>query len=259
VREQYDDNRLGDTITFGKRFNYEFSGAVSLRGERVKIDNIENPFKDRAPEILESEGKSTITSVALTLRHDTTNPGLFPDRGHTITGRSEYYGALGGDYTFHKVNIGFDAYQSVHEDLLDRKTVLSFHTNAGFIPSGESVYFERFYAGGIGSIRGFKFRGVSPRSGREDDAVGGDFSLTGSVELNFPVAGDQLRAVVFVDAGDVEPSVRFGTIRTSVGAGVRVLLPFFGQTPLAIDFAVPITKDDTDEKQLISFSFGFIQ
>ena len=137
--------------------------------------------------------------------------------------------------------------------------MLAFHANAGVIPIGNSVFFERFYAGGIGSIRGFRFRGVSPRGGRADDPVGGDFSLTGSVELNFPLVGEGLRGVVFTDVGDVEPDVRFGTIRSSVGAGVRLILPFLGQTPLAVDFAVPVTKADTDDKQLISFSFGFVQ
>jgi outer membrane protein insertion porin family len=258
IREHYDDRRIGDTVTFGKRFNYDLSAAVTLRGEQVRISDIEDrPI--RAPEFLAEEGESTLTSVALTVRRDTTNPGIFPDRGNVITARWESYGALGGDYTFQKFNLGFDVYQTVDEDLLDRKTVLSFHANAGFIPSGDSVFFERFYAGGIGSVRGFRFRGISPRSGQAEDPVGGDFSLTGSVELNFPVVGDSLRAVVFVDAGDVEPDIQLGTIRTSVGAGVRVLLPFLGQTPLAVDFAVPVTKDDQDDEQLISFSFGFIQ
>jgi len=40
-------------------------------------------------------------------------------------------------------------------------------------------------------------------------------------------------------------------------AAFRLILPFLGQTPLAIDFAVPITKARTDYTQLISFSLGF--
>jgi outer membrane protein insertion porin family len=48
-------------------------------------------------------------------------------------------------------------------------------------------------------------------------------------------------------------------VRTSAGFGVRLTLPMLGQTPLAVDFAVPITRDDQDETQYISFSFGFIQ
>ena len=80
--------------------------------------------------------------------------------------------------------------------------------------------------------------------------------FAGTTEVNFPVIGESLRGVTFVDVGDVEPNVRFGTIRSSVGVGVRLVLPFFGQAPLALDFAVPIFKAPEDDTQFFSFSFG---
>ena len=255
VREEYDDRRVGDTATLSHRFTYETTGTVSLRGEQVKITGIEDP-RDRAPEILEHAGKSTLTSVALALRHDTTPPGLFPTGGTVTTGRWEGYGLLGGDYDFHKFTLAFEAHKTVGEDLLERKTVLSFRGNAGYI-AGDSVFFERFYGGGLGSLRGFEFRGVGPRAGPEEDPVGGDFLLTGTVELGFPLVGDSFRGVVFSDFGTVERDARLGTLRASAGVGVRVILPFLGQAPLAIDFAYPFVKGDQDEVQYISFSFGF--
>ncbi|MDB5295980.1 MAG: hypothetical protein JWO31_1963, partial [Phycisphaerales bacterium] len=254
IREGYDDRRIGDTATFSHRFTYETSAAIGLRGEQVKIHHIEDRAL-RAQEILEGEGKSTLTSVSATLRHDTTDPGLLPSRGTITTARWEGYGLLGGDYDFHKFTLGFEAYHAISEDLLDRKTILAFRGNAGYI-AGDSVFFERFYGGGLGSIRGFEFRGVSPRQGRDEDPIGGDFMLTGSLELNFPLVGETFRGVVFSDAGTVQRDVRLGTFRASVGAGVRVILPFLGQAPLAIDFAIPVVKDDQDETQFISFSFG---
>lgn len=120
-------------------------------------------------------------------------------------------------------------------------------------------FFEKFYAGGLGSVRGFRYRGISPRSGPEEDPIGGDFSLTGTVELNFPVAGDVLRGVVFADAGTVEQDFELGTIRSSVGVGIRLTLPIFGQLPLALDLGFPITKDDQDDTRYISFSLGLVQ
>ena len=89
--------------------------------------------------------------------------------------------------------------------------------------------------------------------------MGGNFSLTGTVEVNFPIYGENLRGVVFGDAGDIESGVRFGTIRTSVGAGVRLTLPFLGQVPLAVDFGFPITKGSQDNTEVVSFSFGLLQ
>jgi outer membrane protein insertion porin family len=256
-REDYDDAREGGRVSFGKRFNYVWSGSLTLRGENVNIDHIDDD-EIRAIEIVEEEGNNTLTSVGVAVRRDTVNPGFLPYRGSVLTAGIDGYGLLGGDYHFQKFSLGYDSYYTLSEDLTDRKTTLSLHGNLGYI-TGDSVFFERFYGGGLGSLRGFQFRGVSPRSGIDDDPVGGDFIATGSVELNFPVLGENLRGVVFTDFGTVEPEFEVGTIRTSVGAGVRLVLPFLGQAPLAIDFAVPVTKNEEDESQLISFSFGISQ
>jgi outer membrane protein assembly complex protein YaeT len=255
VREHYDDQRLGGRLSLTKRFNFVWSGRISFRGEQVDIDRIQDP-EVRAEEIVDAEGKSTLTSIGLQLRRDTTNRGLLPSRGTTTTGSVEFFGALGGDYTFQRFTLDWDGYLTLAEDLQDRKVILALHANGGYI-SGDAPFFETFYGGGIGSVRGFKFRGISPRSGPAEDPVGGDFLLTGSAEISFPLVGDQLRGVVFTDAGTVEEDVEFGTIRTSVGAGIRLTIPLLGQTPIAVDFAYPLTKDDEDDTQVISFSFGF--
>ena len=257
-REHYDDRRTGGRMTFGKRFDYRHAALLTFRGEDVRIDSIDDPAL-RAPEILAEEGHNTLTSIGIEFRRDTRNPGLFWYVGSFATARAEFFGALGGDYHFQKFELNWDSYHTLHEDLTERRTVLGLHANAGYI-SGDSVFFERFYGGGIGSVRGFQFRGISPRSGLDEDPVGGDFALTGTAELNFPVAGDILRGVVFTDVGTVERDLEIGTIRSSVGAGIRLVLPILGQqTPLAIDFGYPLTQDDDDDTQAISFSFGLSQ
>jgi outer membrane protein insertion porin family len=257
IREHYDDRRVGDTITFGKRFDYIWSASTSLRLERVSVRAVEDQ-KYRPEEILAERGHHVLTSVGFQVRRDTTNPGVFPYQGTVTTFGYELYGALGGEYNFHKLRLNWDGYQTVYQDLLDRRTVVRLSGFAGYI-NGRSTFLERFYEGGIGSVRGFRFRGVSPRSGRGDDPVGGDFAVTGTAELNFPIYQETLRGVVFTDIGDVESDVRLGTIRTSVGSGIRLVLPFLGQTPIAIDFAVPLNSNRRDDKQLISFSLGFSQ
>lgn len=257
LREHYRDTRIGDRITFGKRFDFINSASISLRGERVNIGSIDQP-RYRPFEILAGEGSSYLSSVALNFRHDTTNPGILPYRGSVTTAGVEAFGALGGDYTFQRFTLGWSGYRTVGTDLLDRRTVLGVHLNTGFITGG-SPFFERFYGGGIGSIRGFAYRGVGPRAGREFDPVGGNFSYTGTVELNFPVYEQMLRGVVFSDFGDVESDVKFGSFRSSFGAGIRLTLPFLGQTPIAIDFAVPLSRSAHDQSQFISFSLGVSQ
>lgn len=256
-REHWDETRAGAAFTLGHRFTNQFSGRVTARGEDVFVTSIDNPFH-RAPEIVADKGHHTLTSAGVAVRYDTTDNRIFPTRGFVVDAAYEYAGAFGGEYDFHKFTLGANHYQTLYEDLLERKTVLSLRADAGYITGG-APFFERFYAGGLGSVRGFRYRGISPRSGPDEDPIGGDFSLTGTAEVNFPIAGDLLRGVVFADAGTVERDFRFGTIRTSVGVGVRLTLPIFGQLPLALDFGVPITKDDQDDTRFISFSLGYVQ
>lgn len=268
IREHWDETRAGGRITFGKRWNYIWSTGLTLRGEDVQIHNIEDEdlttvvdgqtVPVRAPEILALKGHSTVTSAGINIRRDTTNRGIFPYRGSSTFAAWDSYGALGGEFTFQKFTVGWDMYKALYDDLLDRKTVLSLHANGGWI-WGSAPFFERFYAGGLGTIRGFRFRGVSPRSGPDDDVVGGEFSLTGTAEVSFPLYGENLRGVVFTDVGTVEPEFEIHTIRSSVGFGFRLVLPIFGQAPVALDFALPLTKSSEDDTEWISFSFGFQQ
>jgi outer membrane protein assembly factor BamA len=257
LRESYRERHIGDRVTFGKRFDFENSLALSLRGEQVNIGSIDEP-RFRSFQILDAEGTNYLTSAALNYRRDYTNPGFVPYRGTLTTAGVEVFGALGGDFYFQRFTASWSGYQTVHTDLLDRRTVVGLHANTGLI-SGDAPIFERFYGGGIGSIRGFAYRGISPRDGREFDQIGGGFEYTGSVDLSFPIYENMLRGVVFSDFGDVESDVKFGSFRSSFGAGIRFSLPFLGQTPIAIDFAVPISKNVRDQSQLISFSLGLTQ
>lgn len=257
IRESYTERHIGDQVTLGRYLDYQNSVALSLMGEQVTIFSVQDP-RFRAPEILEQRGTHPITSIGLQYQRDTTNPGIVPYRGSIASAGAEFFGALGGDYNFQRFAVGWTGYKSLYQDLLDRRTVLGLRFNSGFI-TGNSVFFERFYGGDIGSIRGFRYRGISPRQGRGNDPVGGNFYFTGSAEVSFPIYQNMFRGVFFTDFGDVENDVRFGVIRTSVGAGVRFTLPFLGPTPLAIYFAVPIVKGPQDNTQLISFSLGLNQ
>jgi outer membrane protein insertion porin family len=258
IREVYDEDRLGAGISFGKQFNDVWSSRISFRGESVDVTRIVDP-EVRSLIIDDAQGHHTITNIGLEVRRDTTNKGEVAYQGTNIVGSVQGYGLLGGEYTFEKFTVAGDWYKTVGEDLLDRRVVLGVHTNIGYIPGHDAPFFEKFYAGGIQSVRGFEFRGISPRDGPEHDRIGGNFSVTGTVELGFPIIGENLRGVVFTDAGDVEPNASFGTIRTSVGAGVRIVLPVLGRIPIALDVALPLIKNHLDQTQFFSFSVGLNQ
>ncbi|HEX4052964.1 MAG TPA: POTRA domain-containing protein [Tepidisphaeraceae bacterium] len=256
VRPIYNDDRAGGNIQFGKRFTYVYSASVILGAADVDIKNLALPLSSNAPEINAGAGHHTLTTVTAKFQRDTTNHGPTTYEGTDASISFTDAGAMGGTVDYDRIQGTWSAYQQVNEDLLGRRSVIDVHIEAGDDPR-KAPFYERFYGGGIGTIRGFEYWGVSPRSGPADDAVGADFFTTGGVEYGFPLAEDFLRGVLFVDVGDYEPNMHFGVIRTSVGFGFRLVLPFLGKQPLALDFGFPITQSPQDNTQVLSFSFGF--
>jgi outer membrane protein insertion porin family len=137
----------------------------------------------------------------------------------------------------------------------------------GFSGSNTPVY-ERFYAGGFSTLRGFQFRGASPRQSTDplnplaspSAIVGGDFQFINSLEYMFPItADDALKMVTFVDFGTVETSVNdfdWNNFRVAPGLGFRVTIPAISAAPIAIDFAAPLDYAQGDLLQNVSFFVG---
>lgn len=249
-RDSYDERRVGLNFGFGREIREDLQAFMNMRLENIRISDIDfGAPKD----VFDVKGSSNLTSVEVGLVKDTTDSLLMPTEGYRLMGSVEQAGALGGDYTFTKFVVDGRKYWTVTRDVLDRRSVLAVRSRVGFIP-GDAPIFERFFAGGQGSIRGFEFRGVGPRKG--DTALGGDFLALASTEYTFPIFEKTLSGVLFLDTGTVEKEITISTWRASVGFGVRFTVPFFGPVPFALDFGIPIAKDDDDETQVFSFSIG---
>jgi outer membrane protein insertion porin family len=144
---------------------------------------------------------------------------------------------------------------------MDRPYVVSGRVKFGQMVGTAPVY-EKFYGGGMGSIRGFEYRGISPRgtnaNGTSNDGeIGGDMSFFAGVEYNMPIYKESHRGVVFLDTGTVESDFEITTYRISFGVGLRVTIPMFGPVPMAIDFGFPLVKASEDDTQVFSFSLGW--
>jgi outer membrane protein insertion porin family len=111
---------------------------------------------------------------------------------------------------------------------------------------------ERFYSGGVSSIRGWARAELGPMD-EQGNPVGGNSLFESSLELRFPVA-EPLYGAFFVDFGNVwEPSfeLRLNDLRYSAGAGLRYAT-FIG--PVRLDVARPVF--DTARTWQIHFSVG---
>lgn len=271
-RSTYDEERLGGYAGIGQRFGDVWSASVRGRGETIDITDIDD---DAPPDVYEVEGDSFLTSMGLIVTRSTVDSRVFPTRGSRTEFGFSRFGALGGDYDFYSVTGEYRKFWTVDEDFFGRRTVFSMRVETGYIFDAEyesaidgstvkdAPLFERYYAGGHRSFRGFDFRGVgpinndlNPEGKRSDDVIGGDWLFLLGFEYNFPIVQDFIRAVIFTDTGTVQEDFGFDEYRVSFGAGLRIKIPFLGQAPFAIDFAFPVLKEEDDEVQYVSFDLS---
>lgn len=100
----------------------------------------------------------------------------------------------------------------------------------------------RFFAGGDRSIRGYKYKGISPRDD-EGKLTGASKLATGSLEYQYNVSGKWWGAV-FVDSGEAVNDIKQSNFKTGAGFGVRWQSPV---GPIKLDIARPIgDQDDRD-------------
>jgi outer membrane protein insertion porin family len=259
-REKWDEERIGSSVRVGQRFGDVWSASTRLRAERITINQIQG----NAPvDVFDVEGTSTLTSLGFQITRNATDSQVFPTRGSRIQIEYTHAGALGGAYDFDSIEAQVAKYWTIDEDFFGRRSVVSLRVEMGYIfQPDEAPTFERFYAGGHRSFRGFALRGVGPRGIRADtglvgdDPVGANWMFLAGLEYNFPIYEEVIRGVVFIDTGTVEPDVGFNDYRASIGGGFRFKLPFLGQAPFAIDFATPLAQEDGDEPQVFSFDLA---
>jgi outer membrane protein insertion porin family len=119
-------------------------------------------------------------------------------------------------------------------------------------------FFKNFYAGGPGSVRGYKPFSIGPRD-INNSSLGGTRRIVGNAELLFPMPGmDKDRSVrlsVFVDAGAVFGLGMTGSdsLRYSTGVAVTWVSPV---GPLKVSMGVPLNKQPSDNLQIFQFTLG---
>jgi len=256
-REAYDEERLKGYVGFEKRYKNKWRRGISFRVETVDVTSLDS---DAPKEIREVKGSNDLYGIRLYIRKDTTDSRFNPSTGYHFNAG---YQQVGGDHTFGILSGTQRWYRTLYQDLADRKTILEVKLHGAAVV-GDAPPFEKFYAGGTGSLRGFDYRGVSTRglqynptrpiaNPERKDPIGSDWILLANAEVAVPLTEEVISALFFVDAGTIDS----GGVRASVGIGIQILIPqWFGPVPMRFELATPFMKDDDDETRAFSFSVG---
>lgn len=255
IFQQWKEQRLGGRINLGYHLTKRLSGSLSFRPERI---NIRDPIDPTLSDFVQVAGDSDLYGFGATIAHDTRDSPFLATEGHLIEFSFEQ---VVGRFNYPHGELDLRQYFQLWErpDGSGRH-VLSLTGRLGITGGGTPIY-DRYYAGGFTTIRGFGFRGVSPRKGA-NVAVGGDVMVLASAEYMFPItADDMLRGVIFCDTGTIQPSFSNWTekYRVSPGFGLRISIPAMGPAPLAFDFAFPVVTQPGDSEQVFSFFLGVLR
>ncbi len=252
----WDEERIGGRITLGKQLNPEWSWSAALRLEDVTINSPRlktDGSGQSVPELEAVRGSNFLASLRPSISHDTRDSSMMPGSGHFA---DLAYELAFGDFQYSRFEGEFRQFITMHNRPDGSgKHVLTLAGNVGWSGSDTPV-FERYYAGGFQSFRGFAFRGITPR-GADNISVGGNWQVLGTAEYRVPLtADDMVNLVAFTDVGTVTPDVSLDDFRVTVGLGLRVVVPAMGPVPLAFDFGFPVKSSRFDDERIFSFYVG---
>jgi outer membrane protein insertion porin family len=251
LSDYFNEQRVGGDLRLGKEFGSFIRGDLVYKIENVDVYDVAD---DASKDIKADEGKTLISSLSFGLTRDTRDSLTFPHSGAVSSMTAEFAG-LGGDAEFFKLEAAGSQYFVPIERFPEHVVrVLGSGGVAGpYTGSGEIPLSERFFLGGGDTIRGFDYREVGPRD-VNDEPIGGDAMLMGSVEYCFPLIS-RIRGAAFFDMGNVyeTPSDFLDGVVASVGMGVRLNLPV---GPIKLDYGIPVITDEWTEGENGAFSFN---
>jgi outer membrane protein insertion porin family len=267
----FDEARTGMKLSLTRALWSDFLiGSISYTIEDVDI-SLNSPFNNetylpqthpptldpnsgaaRVPQdILDQTGDHLFNRFATTLAYDTRNSVQLPNHGQ----RTELNLELSeGEQAFYKVELK----SSVYFPGLLKGHVIEIASRASVadsISGGDVPFYDRYYLGGLYSLRGFRYRNVSPREAFNplypnvvNEPIGGDSLLFGSLEYSVPILekdnGLGVRVAAFFDGGEVgaKPySFSGDNFDDDWGLGFRLNIPRLG--PLRLDYGIPLTHD----------------
>jgi len=256
--DDFDRTATGGGLSVGRNLWELVEGSVGYGFENVQISNV-----DPAVSSFFTDGITSKMTVQVT--RDDRDDRINPKKGNYENATLEWAGGLlGGENEFYRVRGNARAYFPLFKDVSYR-----IQGRIGFVGpvNGKEVpVFERFFLGGLSSIRGFRARSIGPtrmvatldpRSGDYEFTIGGNKELVVNNELIFPLVPPvKIEGLVFFDMGNAYDNGKnfdLTDLKMSYGFGVR------WQTilgPLRFEWGFPINRDIRDDVSSFEFSIG---
>jgi outer membrane protein insertion porin family len=245
----FDRKSSGFELSLGKSFWEYWHKSVAYNFERTTIFNVKD---DASIYVKSQEGKRTTSSISPAIVRDTRDSYLDPMRGSKNSLQFTFAG-LGGSNAFIKALIDTGWYFPLFD-----VTTIHLRGRIGYASGlfGKNLpLYERYYVGGIYTVRGLNFGDAGPKDINKEP-LGGEKQLILNAEYIFPILSEyKLKGVVFFDAGRAyEKGETFGSdLRYTTGAGVRWISPI---GPIRIEWGFNLDKRAGEPSNKVEFTFG---
>ncbi|HOW42260.1 MAG TPA: outer membrane protein assembly factor BamA [Candidatus Omnitrophota bacterium] len=254
----YDEDVTGGDLRLGKELSEYVRANLTYTYDTIKITNIST---DATQDLKAEEGTNQVSSMEFGLSFDNRDNVFDPTRGDLLTGSMQVAGGpFGGDKEFWK----FFGRES-HYLKLFKRAVVEFKGRVGLADTYEDSeripIYERFFAGGAYTVRGYRERKVGPVDSVSGDPLGGEALLVGNIEYLYPVV-NFMKLALFYDVGNVwsrSSDLGSGGFKSSYGFGMRLKTPI---GPVMLDYGIPLNKESGRDKKdsgrfHFSMSHGF--
>ena len=213
-------------------------------------------------DFINKEGDSFLTfAPAIGWTHDTLNRAIFPNKGGQQR-LSALSTVPGSDLEYFKVAYKHQLYLPLAKDFTFRLHGEIAYGD-GYGDTDSLPFFENYFGGGTGSVRGFKNNTLGPKDSN-GFSFGGSTKMIGNAELFFPVPfmpeTKSVRLGTFFDAGRIDDSMGVNDFKYSAGISGEWMSPFGA---LSVSAAYPFNATSTapdgtpgDTKQMFQFNFG---
>jgi len=274
LSDNYEQSQTGGRVGLTSQLPFNLIGGINYTLESINLD-FDDSYRAQYPDsvVLQESGRRLVSRMGATLAYDTRNSYQLPTKGQRIELLPELAGGpFGGDSDYYRVELRVSQYwnpgrmftetsfwQDVFEghvlELTGRIGVVEAYGDGDRGRRDRVPLFDRWYLGGLTSLRGFRFRQVGPRDPVSGEPTGGGTYWFGGAEYSVPII-ERLRFAVFYDVGMVYPDAfslapqdyvdingKRQTTRLysdNWGVGLRLNLPI---GPLRLDYGIPMTHD----------------
>lgn len=253
---EYDDYTR-DSTGGALRIGYPVWEKWKMYGSYSYTDTDLSDLSDDASYIIQNSVDLHVTSaVKVSFTRDTRNRTFAPSEGSKNLLSLKYAGgALGGDAQFTKLEGSTSWYFASFFS-----TVFHIKGAAGQIFENEDdklPVYERFYLGGLNSIRGYEYGKVSPQDPDTEERIGGDKMWYTNLEFIFPLLKEQgIFGAFFYDTGQVyddDENWAVSDLAQAAGVEVRWLSPM---GPLRVVWGYNLDPEDDEDESVWDFSIG---